>query len=499
MASSAATLDELEPETEERSLGPQAGPQMAFAECDADVAFFGGSAGGGKSWVLLYDGVKWVVDPEVRRYRGLLLRRTAPELLGGGGLWDESQGMYSDFGGRMRGGSSLDWTFDAASGRIRDRHRIEFRHLQHETSVRQHLGRQYAFIGFDEVTHFSERQFWYMVSRLRSSSGVRPYVRGTCNPDPDSFVAELIDWWIGDDGYPILERSGVLRWLVRVDDAIEWFDSREAALEAHPAAAPMSFTFIASRLKDNKILTDSDPTYRAKLMSMARVDRMRLLGDEERGGNWRVRETAGMFFAREKIHIVDRAPSPVVATVRFWDKAHTAPTPKHPDPDWTRGARISRCENGEVYIDDLVSARDKPGEIFALMREVAVSDGVECVVGGWCETGFAGKTDSTTTQAVLEGFVVQMVDSHSADTSAEGFTGSRSSRAKRAFARSWVPLVEDGRLYVKRAPWTEIMLAELHAFPDGKKDDIVDSISGGTQLLAVDPGTTLAEAMAGVK
>lgn len=470
-----------------------------FAQCSADVAFFGGSAGGGKSFAALYECVKWTVEPGVRGYRALLLRRTSPELLGGGGLWDESQSMYREFGGRMRGAPALDWTFDAPSGRISDRHRIEFRHLHREESVYEHQGRQYAVIIFDEITHFSERQFWYMVSRLRSASGVKPYVRGTCNPDPDSFVASMIEWWIGDDGYPVLERSGVLRWLVRVEDAIEWFESREAAVSAHPDAAPMSFTFIASRLADNKILTASDPTYRAKLMSMARVDRMRLLGDEQRGGNWRVRETAGMFFPREKIQIVDRAPSRIVATVRFWDKAHTAPTPKHPDPDWTRGVRINRCENGEVYIDDMVSARDKPGNIFALLREVAVSDGVECTVGVWCESGFAGKTDSATTTAVLEGFVVQLVDSHSADVSAEGFGGARSSRAKRAFARTWVPLVEDGRLYVKRSPWAEELLSECNAFPDGRHDDIVDAISGGTQILSADPGTTLAEAMAGVR
>lgn len=72
--------------------------------------------------------------------------------------------------------------------------------------------RRICFIGFDELTHFSEAQFWYMLSRNRSMSGVRPYVRATTNPDADSWVAKLIDWWIDDvSGYPIPERGGVVR------------------------------------------------------------------------------------------------------------------------------------------------------------------------------------------------------------------------------------------------------------------------------------------------
>ncbi|WP_325053334.1 terminase large subunit domain-containing protein [Sinorhizobium meliloti] len=67
-------------------------------------------------------------------------------------------------------------------------------------------------ICFDELTHFSASSSRYMVSRNRSMSGVGPYTRATCNPDADSWVAELISWWIDQDtGLPIPERAGVLR------------------------------------------------------------------------------------------------------------------------------------------------------------------------------------------------------------------------------------------------------------------------------------------------
>ena len=85
-------------------------------------------------------------------------------------------------------------------------------HLEHEKNKYDHQGAQYPFIGFDEVTHFSKTQFIYLMSRNRSDCGVKPYIRGTCNPDPDSRVADMIEWWIGEDGYILKERDGIVRY-----------------------------------------------------------------------------------------------------------------------------------------------------------------------------------------------------------------------------------------------------------------------------------------------
>ena len=68
--------------------------------------------------------------------------------------------------------------------------------------------------GFDELTHSTKSQFFYMMSRNRSMCGVRPYIRATCNPDADSWVAEFISWWIDQEtGLPIPERAGKVRYL----------------------------------------------------------------------------------------------------------------------------------------------------------------------------------------------------------------------------------------------------------------------------------------------
>lgn len=478
--SAAERLDE-----DEEPIGPQDGPQTLFAECTADIAIYGGAAGAGKSFALLYEAAKWCVVDGVRAFRGVLFRRTNPELVGSGGLWDESQELYRALAGRPRGAPALDWTFEADSTRIVDRHRIELRHLVHEKTVFEHQGRQYAFVGFDEVTHFTSRQFWYMYGRLRSKCGVRPYMRATCNPDPDSFVAELIAWWIGSDGYPLPERSGVVRWLVRGEnDAIEWFETEADARAEHPDVDPVSFTFISGRLEDNPALLKKDPSYRSKLMSQGRVDRMRLFGGEggKRGGNWAIRESAGLFFKRDEFKLSHEPPSRIVRQIRFWDKAASIPTPKHPDPDWTRGVRVALCADGELWIDDMVSARIRAVEGLKLMQRTAQSDGVLVEVGFWQDTAGAGKTDADVTSDALAGFALQVVTSFSADTTGVHAT-SGSSRAKRAFAKTWAPMVERGRVYVRRAEWTHDLLGECDGFPDAKHDDIVDAISGAAQVL----------------
>ena len=63
-------------------------------------------------------------------------------------------------------------------------------------------------------------------------AGVPGYIRATCNPDADSWVRSLIDWWIDPDtGFPIKERSGVLRWFVRDGDSLHWADTRADLVE----------------------------------------------------------------------------------------------------------------------------------------------------------------------------------------------------------------------------------------------------------------------------
>ena len=237
-----------------------------------------------------------------KAFGGVIFRRTTVQVRNQGGLWDESEGLYNLVGGTPRN-SNLSWEFQSGAS-------MKFAHLEHEQTVLDWQGSQIPYIGFDELTHFTEKQFWYMISRNRSMCGVRPYVRATCNPDAESWVADLISWYIDQDtGLPIQERSGAIRWFVRVGGKLVWA-SDPAELEQYkdPATGlpipPKSFTFVPATLYDNKILMAADPGYMANLMSLPPVERERLLG-----GNRKIRRGDEDFFPIEPL-LLDGRPVP---------------------------------------------------------------------------------------------------------------------------------------------------------------------------------------------
>lgn len=263
-------------------IRPHCGPQEQFLSCPADIAIYGGAAGGGKTWAILMEPLRHVHVPE---FKAVIFRRTYPEITNAGGLWDESWSLYPLLGAEARL-TDLQWSFPSGA-------RIEFGHLQHESDKSKWQGAQITLIAFDELTHFTESQFFYMLSRNRSTSGVRPYVRATCNPDADSWVAGFVAWWIDQEtGYADPDRAGKVRWFVRVHGSIEWGDSPDELRERFPDQAPKSVAFIPARLEDNPTLMEADPSYRANLQALPLVEQERLLG-----GNWKIHATEGSEWA----------------------------------------------------------------------------------------------------------------------------------------------------------------------------------------------------------
>lgn len=257
---------------------PQPGPQEALAQCSADVALYGGAAGGGKSWSLLLEPLYHVSNPD---FGAVIFRRTHPEITNEGALWDQSMRLYPGAGGIPKRGD-LSWQFPSGAS-------ISFGHMQHEQDVLKWHSSEIALIELDELTTFTEHQFVYMLTRNRSTCGVRPYMRAGCNPDAASWVARWVEWWIDPStGYPIPERAGRVRWFVRDGETIRWGDSKAALEASYPGLIAKSFTFIPATLESNKKLEERDPGYRANLMAQSRVDRERLLR-----GNWLISAAEG--------------------------------------------------------------------------------------------------------------------------------------------------------------------------------------------------------------
>ena len=269
-------------------IKPQPGPQTEFLRSQADFTIYGGAAGGGKTFGLLLKPLMYV---DVPGFDAVIFRRTSKQFAGAGSMWDESESLYRHLGGAARSHPRYEWEFPSGS-------KVQFSHLEHEKNKHDHQGKAYALIEWDELDQFSQSQVFYLWSRNRSTCGIRPHMVGTVNPDPDSWVRPMIDWWIGEDGYPITERSGVLRWMGRDKDLIVWGSSpKELTDQYGEDIAPKSITFIPAKLQDNAILMSKDPNYESTLKALPFAERERLLG-----GNWNIRSTQGIIFKDEGVN-----------------------------------------------------------------------------------------------------------------------------------------------------------------------------------------------------
>lgn len=440
-------------------LRPQAGPQEAFLSTSADIAIYGGAAGGGKSWGLLMEPLRHVHNKE---FGAVVFRRTTPQIRNEGGLWDESVKLYQPTGATPVE-NVLKWKFESGA-------KLTMSHLEYDKTVLNYQGSQIPLIMFDELTHFTAKQFWYMVSRNRSMCGVRPYIRATTNPDADSWVATFIEWWIDPKtGYPIPERSGVIRWFVRLGDNIKWASSPDE-LSHHVdingvSIPPKSATFIGAKLTDNAALMKADPNYIASLMALPTVDRERLLG-----GNWKIRPAAGLYFQRSWVTVVDAVPSDL-RECRGWDFAATPKTPTN-DPDFTSGTKVGLASDGRIFVTHSVADQLGSLGVERLLMSTAISDGKDVRIALAQDPGAAGKAYVATQVKMLAGYNVR----------SKSVTGDKITRFNPFSAQA-----EAGNVFVLRGPWNEAWFQSLEGFPTAKHDDEVDSTSEAYNTLIGEP------------
>jgi predicted phage terminase large subunit-like protein len=419
----------------------------------ADICIYGGGAGSGKTWGVLLEPLRHVHNKD---FKTVVFRRTTKQITNPGALWDESSNLYPLLGATPNQ-SSLEYTFPFGSV-------VKFAHMEHEKNRHDWQGSQITLIIFDELTHFTKQQFMYMLSRNRCMSGIKPYIRATTNPDADSWVAELIEWWIDQTtGFPIPERSGVLRWFVRDGDNLVWSDTPEELKEQYPHEEPKSLTFIAATVYDNKILLTQDPSYLSNLKALPLVDRERLLG-----GNWKVRPAAGLFFKRTHFELVDALPADIQFQVRYWDRAATEKTQNN-DPDWTAGVHMLKSASGIFYIKDVRRFQESPLKVQQAILNTASQDTQAVPIILEQDPGQAGKVEAGHLLRQLAGF------------SARAVTVSQNKVTR---AGPYSAQCEAGNVKLLRGAWNEAFINEHEAFPEGKKDDQVDAGSGAFNYLA---------------
>ena len=223
--------------------------QIAFQRRREYEVFFGGAAGGGKSDVLLAEGLRQV---EIPHYRGIIFRKTFPQL---SDLIDRSYEIYMRaFPKAKYNGTQHAWTFPSGA-------KIYFGNMDNVRGKYNYQGKHYDYIGFDELTQFSWDEYAYMMSRNRPNGpGTRVYLRATGNP--------------GGIGHAWVKE----RFITPVPPMTTIKDRYEVV---DPDGKVLSFTgerlFVPSSVFDNKALLGNDPNYLARLAALPEADKQALL------------------------------------------------------------------------------------------------------------------------------------------------------------------------------------------------------------------------------
>ena len=242
------------------------GPQENFLAAGETDVLYGGSAGGGKSYAMLVDPLRFA---HKAAHRALILRRSMPELRE---LIDKSRELYPKAfpGCKYREVEKL-WNFPSGA-------KIEFGFLERDADVYRYQGQAYSWIGFDEITHLPTEFSWnYLASRLRTTdSEITPYMRCTANP------------------------GGV---------GANWVKNRyinpSPPNESFLGADGLSRKFIPARLQDNPYLAE-DGRYEQMLNSLPPTQRKQLLE-----GNWDVAEGAAFTEFSYEEHVIPPFEIPI--------------------------------------------------------------------------------------------------------------------------------------------------------------------------------------------
>lgn len=244
---------------------PQPGPQTVFCQRSEFEVLYGGAKGGGKSEVLLMEGLRQIANP---RYRAGFFRRTYPQLRE---MMDRAHQVFPRLGGRWNGQEHR-WTFPSGA-------RYDFLHMQDENTKYDYQGQEFHYLAFDQLEQFTDTMYDYMVMQVRTSDPtIRTYVRASANP--------------GGIGHAWVKKRFI-------DNKVPYQTYRRAFRLPDGREIELTSCFVPAKVWDNKILINANPMYLAQLMALPENLRKAMLE-----GDWDVFE--GMYypeFSRD-LHVV---------------------------------------------------------------------------------------------------------------------------------------------------------------------------------------------------
>ncbi len=275
------TLDfEAVPQEQEIIFTPNKGPQTEFLAANERQVLYGGSAGGGKTYSLMVDPMRYFHNPN---FNGLILRRTTDELREI--IWKTQELYPKAFKGAKWQEKKSQWVFPSGA-------RMWLTYLERDEDVLRYQGQAFSYIAFDELTQHPTPFAWeYLSSRLRTTDPDLPiFMRATSNP--------------GGPGHGWVKRA-----FVDPAPPNTAFVARDAETgdelrypDSHPTKAgePLYYRkFIPASLYDNPYLAN-DGAYEANLLALPEMHRRQLLD-----GDWAVATGAAFQEFRTRTHVVE--------------------------------------------------------------------------------------------------------------------------------------------------------------------------------------------------
>lgn len=449
---------------------PLSSAQREFLQADLDKVYectLGGPSGGGKTVALLIsslgpsrDGTLYIDNPA---YVGVIIRREATQLEKSG-LINAANEWYTKFDPKVVYNSQLKkFTFSSGA-------QIWFRGCETDDDAFKFKGyTKLHFVGFEELTQFTEHQFDLITTRLRDLSGTIPLrIRATTNPGDinEEWVLERYKAWLYDKCITPLDTKIKCTFAQRLYRYVD---------ESHPdlplvisTKKPVginlhdTFSFIETGSKD--ILKDnvqnlgkiSDPVLRAQLLQ----------------GIWGLKGGAGMYFSEDDLKQVDAKPR-VASRIRYWDKACSGKS-----GDWLAGVLLARTPEDKFVIEDVVLIKPEVHTVKSTILNTAKTDGKLVTIAIEQEGGSAGKEISFDYKTLLEKDGYQVIIDIKTSNKAT------SSKVSRAALLS--PIMKEGRIAVLAGhhAWKNEFIKQLVNFPSkGVHDDAVDALTSAHLIL----------------
>jgi len=365
---------------------------------------------------LLMAALQYVDTPG---YAAMLFRRTFQQLSLEDSLLDRAMKWLHPY----RKTKEIHWSEKKHRYTFPSGSTLTFGHLEHENDKYNYDSAAFQFIGFDEVTQFTETQYTYLFSRLRKLAdfNVPLRLRSASNP--------------GGIGHEWVKRRFIT--FPELEDII----TIPAFMEDNPEL---------DRVAYEKSLEKLDPITKERL----------------RWGNWDVKQEGAMF-DRTWFKVIDKLPDIPLKKVRYWDKAAT-PKMTTNNPAYTAGVLIGEA-NGFFYIINVIRVRKTPYEIEKLIKTTAIWDGTNVDIWMEQEPGSSGKD-------VIDHYARTVLKSFH-------FRGKKETGSKESRAEKFSSAAQQGRVYVLKGAWNEDYFDELEVFPNGRFKDQTDASSGAYNKL----------------